>query len=503
MIYFSKNKKIANHANHANHANRGNSGNRKNSGMILSTTLVFGIIAISLIVILTSWFAVVFKTSQILIAREQAFHVAESGIEYYRWHLAHAPNDFTDGTGENGPYIHDVTDKDENVIGQFSLNIIPPTNGTTVVTIESTGTVLINPDVSRTVRVQLAKPSFAKYAFVSNSDMRFGEGTEVFGPIHSNGGIRFDGVAHNLVTSARADYDDPDHAGANEFGVHTHVVPVDPFPPADVPDRFEIFHVGRQFPVPAVDFGGMISNLAELKNQAQSGGGYFAESGGLGYRILLKTNGTFDLFRVTSLRAVPHSTCTNNQNQDGWGTWSVQNNTLLGNYSFPENGVIFLEDHVWVSGQIDNARLTIAAGRFPDITANRRNIIINDDLLYTNYDGRDVIGLIAQNNINVGLFSDTDLKIDAALIAQNGRIGRHYYRGPYSSNPGCSPHHAKSTITLYGMIATHSRYGFAYTDGSGYSIRNINYDANLLYGPPPQFPLTSDQYQTISWEELN
>jgi hypothetical protein len=52
------------------------------------------------------------------------------------------------------------------------------------------------------------------------------------------------------------------------------------------------------------------------------------------------------------------------------------------------------------------------------------------------------------------------------------------------------------------MIASSDRYGFAYTDNTGYATRIINYDANLLYGPPPSFPLTSDQYQTISWREV-
>jgi hypothetical protein len=57
-------------------------------------------------------------------------------------------------------------------------------------------------------------------------------------------------------------------------------------------------------------------------------------------------------------------------------------------------------------------------------------------------------------------------------------------------------------ITLYGMIATNLRYGFAYTDGTGYADRIIIYDSNLLYSPPPSFPLTSDKYTTISWEEI-
>jgi len=51
------------------------------------------------------------------------------------------------------------------------------------------------------------------------------------------------------------------------------------------------------------------------------------------------------------------------------------------------------------------------------------------------------------------------------------------------------------------MIGSSNRYGFAYTDNTGYQDRTIIYDANLLYGPPPSFPLTSDKYTTISWDE--
>ena len=52
----------------------------------------------------------------------QAFAIAEAGIEYYRWHLAHAPAGFQDGTGHAGPYVHNYYDKDGNQIGQFTLD---------------------------------------------------------------------------------------------------------------------------------------------------------------------------------------------------------------------------------------------------------------------------------------------------------------------------------------------------------------------------------------------
>lgn len=489
---------------------------RKNSnikdrkkGSLLIQAVVFGTISVIIIGALVSWAKVNISAGRVALYREQALQIAEAGVDYYRWHLAHAPTDYQDGTGTTGPYVHDFFDKDGVKIGTFTLEIIAPQLGFTLVKIKSTGRILEDPSVSRTIETGLAIPSLAKYAIASNSDIRFGEGTEVFGPIHSNGGIRFDGLAHNLVTSSKDSYDDPDHTGNNEFGVHTHLnIPVsngvnDTFRPNEapptnpVPARTDVFIAGRSFPVPAIDFLGFTSDLAQIKTNAQTSGRYFAGSGALGYRILFKTDDTFDLYRVNQITATPNN-CS--ENTTGWGTWSIRttggSQTFLANYAIPANGLIFVEDHVWVEGQINSARATVAAGRFPDNASTRPNIMINNNLLYTNYDGQDVIALISQGNITAGLSSANSYRVDAALVAQNGRVGRFHY----SSN--CGTGYQRSDITLYGMVASNQRYGFAYTDGTGYDERYIVYDANLLYGPPPSFPLTGDQYQIVSWKEL-
>jgi hypothetical protein len=431
--------------------------------------------------------------------KAQAFMTAEAGIEYYRWHLAHAQNDYKDGKTTSGPYVHQFKDKDGTVIGAFSLDITAPQTGSTVVTINSTGTVTANPDISKIIEAKMAIPSFAKYAAVIGGSVRFGEGTTLYGPIHSNGGIRMDGVAHNVVTSAVASYDDPDHSGGNEFGVHTHISPTDPLPPAAVPGRPDIFMTGRSFPVAPADFAGIIQDLSTMKTIASKSGSYWKASGARGYEIVLKTNDTYDLYKVTALVSAPNG-CTDSQNQTGWGTWSISNRSLVGNKPIPSSGVIFVEDNVWVSGQIATARVTIASGRFPDNASTRSSITVNSDLKYTSYTGAEVIALVAQQDINIGMVSADTLRIDAALMALNGRVGRFYYNPP-TSRSNCGPYHQRTLITSYGMIASNQRYGFAYTDDTGYVTRTIIYDANLLYGPPPSFPLTADFYTPIFWNE--
>lgn len=381
--------------------------NNYKSGSILVHAFVFGAISVVMIGALVSWASLNIKASKVGVYREQALQISEAGIDYYRWHLAHSPTDYYDGHGatSTGPYVHDFFDKDGAKIGTFSLEITPPRTGSTLVKIKSTGSVLSDPSAKRVIQVQLAKPSLAKFAVVANADMRFGEGTEVFGPIHSNGGIRFDGLAHNVITSAKDKYDDPDHIGNNEFGVHTHVVLPsktvnDTFraleaPPSSVQNRTDVFETGRQFPVPAVDFVGMTTDISKIKADAQSGGKYLSSSGANGYRIVLKINNTYDLYKVINLLVAPGG-CSNSLAQTGWGTWSIRttgsgNQTLVGNYPIPANGLIFVEDNVWVEGQINNARVTIAAGRFPDNPSNRPNIFVTSNLLYTNYTGKDVI----------------------------------------------------------------------------------------------------------------
>ncbi len=487
--------------------------NKKQNGFLLIGVLVFAAVSIVTITAFVSWATTSSKLARRVQSRESALQIAEAGIEYSRWYLAHYQTDYTLGNVGAGPYIYPFNDKDGNQIGTYTLTVTPPPTGSTLVKVKSTGATLADPTATRSINVNLAIPSLAKYSVLANADMRFGEGTIVYGPIHSNGGIRFDGVIWNQITSSKTSYDDPDHSGAVEFGVHTHVNtgstsvnnsfrPAEA-PPSTVANRSDVFKAGRTFPVPAVDFAGITNDLATIKTQAIASGRYFAASGYQGYQIILKTNDTFDLYRVTSLSAPP-SGCSDVTSDSTWGTWSIGAKTFLANYAIPANGLIFAEDNIWVEGQISSARVTIAAARFPDTVATRKNITVNNDLKYTNYDGTDVLSLIAQNNINVGLFSDTNLQIDGALVAQNGRIGRYYYDPP--TNGGgtnrCGVNVYRNSISLYGMLGTNGRYGFAYTDGTGYDDRTITYDTNLLYAPPPNFPLASDKYQIILWEEL-
>lgn len=492
---------------------------KKNKAQISVYILFFTALFVFILSGSTIWIYFYLNTISRSIDKIQAFYIAESGNEYYRWFLNHFPQDYTDGTGKPGPYVHTFYNRLGEAIGEFILNITPPETGSNVVYVYSKGKIYSNPSIEKNVFTILARPSLAKYAVAVDDNIRFGEGTVVYGEIHSNKGIRFDGKAYNLVKSSLIIYQDPDHEGCKEWAVHTHVPTTtypegDPCPdpsnpePSTIPYRPDVFVVGRKVGAPIIDFVGISADFYKLRDLAQKDGFYLPFAGDLryGYEIILKDNGTFDVYKVEDIVPQPKK-CEIYDTYEGYGnnnryihsTWSILTKTFLGNYPYPKNGIIFVEDNVWVSGKISDKKLLIVSAKLPDVPAQRTNIIINNDLTYTNYDGRDIIGLIAQRNINVGLKSEDELRIDGALMVQNGRVGRYYY------SEECGPEYKRTKITVYGSIITRRRYGFSWVSGnvwtSGYRDREIVYNNDLLYFPPPFFPLASEFYEIVKWQE--
>ncbi len=452
--------------------------------------------------------------------KEESLQIAEAGVYFYRWYLAHQVEGLTKkqvrqfwqsggAYGVDAPY-----EVDFQGVGKYSIEVDPPEANSTIVTVRSTGWTYKYPNIQKTLQVRFRQPSWSEYAVMCDSNIRFGSGTEIFGPVHSNGGIRFDGLTHNLMTSAVESYTDSDFDacnGANELGLHTCLAPADPPHPNSPPDRPDVFEVGRDFPVVAKDFDGVLADIADMKEVAgcSSNGSYcssdhIVSANGIyfnnrrqGRHIQLREDGTFRVRRVRTYHPIfNHITSYH-------GSWQT--------FSIPDNGVIFVEDNVWVEGKVNGKKVTIVAADLSGGTD--RNIFIEHDIEYTNYDGSDIIGLIAQGDIEVIRNSENNLQIDGALLAQNGRVGREYYSlrwvwwyGWWYCGCGqswCEDH--KDTITINGSIVTKQRYGFAWGDWcgrhTGYNTRNLNYDNNLLYNPPPYFP-TGVDYSIDLWEEL-
>lgn len=452
--------------------------------MLIPFAIVFGAILALILVGLLGYVSYRYEISLRQTAKSNALQAAEAGLNYYHWYVIHTLEGkssaqieaYWAGTPLGVPsYESQIKNQLGVPIAGYRIEVTPPDTGSTIIQVVITGWDLKRPSVERVLKARLRKPSWSEYSVIANDIMRFGPGTETWGPIHSNSGIHFDGIAHNLVTSHVIDtYWDPDY-GTYKPGIWTAL-----------PDESQVFLAGKEYPVGYKDFNRIGVDFGQMEDWSQpaEGGLYFPplSNHNCGYHIRLRADGTIRVSRVTSC---------------GSSTYRIVNESSYTTYQMPSNGLIFFEDNVWVDGIIDNKHLTIAAA---DLSGGASaNIYLHNDILYTNHDGRDILGLIAQNNITVGLYSDNDLHIDAALVAQIGRVGRDYYT--WLSSP---TYYIRDTITVNGAIATNRRYGFAWVCGgthcSGYRNRNIIYDNNLLYYPPPFFP-TGDHYSIDLWEE--
>jgi hypothetical protein len=481
----------------------------RQKGETIVLVLVFGFVFLIILSGITGLVLNQYKLSRQREAYNQALEIAEAGVNYYRWHLAHSPEDFCDGNSpgsENcqsppyGPFVHEYKDPEGGTIGTFSLKITPPSGCYSQIIIESTGKSSDFPNLERTISINYAKPSLARYAFLTNSNVWFGEDEELKGPFHSNGGIRMDGSQNSLSSSAKETYIcGPEH-GCSYWNCN------DPCSwTASGCQCPGIWGEGEggdlglwDFPVPAIDFALITRDLATLKEEAQSSGLYFSSSGKYGYHIDFVSSGGFNLYKVTRLKPKVWG-----WNMEEWvyESNSISKETFIGHYDLPNDcSPIFLEDNVWVSGDVQG-RATVVAAKLPETPSSMKKIIIHDNINYVDNDS--VLGLISQSDILIPLYSPTRLEIKAALLAQNGRVFRYYYPNwwwePYRT------YAIRDYIETYGSIITNKVWTFTWVDGygnvlSGYRETEMSYNPDLTYSPPPFFPVSGD-YEVFKWEE--
>ncbi len=504
---------------------------------VLSFIVLAGVLSVTLLTVIQNNLFVANNNAQ----RQQAFNIAEAGINYYLWHLSHNPTDFKDGQAMPatpdpelgyGPYVHNYIDDNARTTGTYTLWIKPQGNGSTIATVRSIGQVK-NTNTIRTVEAQLGVPSFASYVVNSDTALWFGNTETADGPVHSNQGIRMDGASTTDVTSANSTYvpsgqlggDGSSHTGV--WCKSTVVTPID----CTTRNKSD-----WRYPVASIDFNQITSSLCSMKKSAFAADSSTANlatqanacsqtpstrttsyipqrassyNAARGYLVQLNTDGTYDLYNVNG---------ENDQNTPYTSALTLQ--SVATNISIPSTGIIYVEDNVWIrTNPTFHGRVSIGAGRLA--TTNNARVVISDDVIYSAKDGSDVIGLIAEGDILVAPYAPPvggafNFEINAALISQSGKV--EYPVRYRSNNSRCTRGWVNSnqTFDFYGSVST--RLGWTWTwllggscgdavnnAGQGYITgilnNNTKYDYNLLYSPPPSFPLTST-YNILSWREV-
>jgi hypothetical protein len=468
-------------------------------GYLLILVLVFGAVFFMIISSFVTFIVTQGKLVSEKVQLATAGQIAEAGLNYYKWYLAHYPNDVTNGTGVPGPYIGVYNDPEGGAIGEYSLTVASTTYCGDVASIDvaATGYTYAQPGIKRVISARYARPTVAEFAFILNTDVWAGPDRIINGPYHSNGGIRMDGTNNSVVTSNVATWSCNSSFGcsptANRNGVFTTTGNA----------NAALF----DFPSAPINFAGLTVDLSSMKTRAQTKGGLYippSGAGAYGYRLVFNAIGTVSVYRITATTQYWGYTT-----EAGWLQERnvFTTNTLVNTYAISDScPLIYVEDKVWLEGTVKK-RVALAAADLTSAVINP-SIIIKDNILYTSATTSALLA-IAEKDVLLGVDVPNDITVNGIYIAQTGRYGRNHYEdgGGYVLPAGLLPYVIRNSETMNGTIVSNGRVGTQWTSGgvitSGFRDRYNTYDRNLIANPPPLVPNTSDVYEFSDWRDKN
>lgn len=476
---------------------------KRNAGYLLVMVLVFASI---FLFIISSFVGYVVTQNQVVNFRfeqQRATEIAESGLNYYKWFLAHYPGDFTNGTGLPGPYVQTYRDPEGTDIGEFSLEVASSTYCGNVASVEitSTGFTYQDPTAVAVVSARYTRPTVAEYSFINNAGVWFGDSRVITGPVHGNQGVKMDGFHNSTVGSGQATFD-----CTGSFGCTPTVNDVDGVFTASgnaSPGLFE-------FPVSPIDFAGLTIDLTTMKTNAQNAGIYYGPTGGFGYRLVFNGDETVDVFRVTNTNSYWAYSADEGWHQgernDITGQTQIANNLPVS----PECPVLFFEDKLWIEGVVSQK---LAVGAALNTVDPQTNIVIHNNVTYAPGSNAGLLA-IAQDDIDIGIDVPNNMIANGIYIAQNGRFGRnHYCQNDCSGTSGnqglpsvLDAYVSRDSLTRLGSVVSNLRVGTEWSNGSGNHIsgfrsRITSFDRDQVDNPPPLTPETSDVYEFKDWRQ--
>ncbi len=436
---------------------------------------------------LTSFVVFIVTQSRLIEQRvqfEQAGEIAEAGLNYFRWYLAHYPNAAT--TSVSGVY----NDPETGLVGNYSIAVSSTTycGDVSSLTVAVTGATAQAPQIRRTISARYAQPTVANYSFIINSNVWVGDDVQIIGPYHTNGGVRMDGSNNSTVSSGQSTWSCTPSYGCSptttQNGVFTTTANA----------NTALFN----FPTAPIDFAGLTVDLSQIQTKAEDVSGlYFGPTGRQGYHVIFLSDGRVEVRRVNSKRAEPSGFA--------WGYYmNILNSTsLIGTYNIPAScPVLFFEDQVWLEGTV-RGNITVAVADVDD-SAVDRSIILNNNILYGS--ATSSLLAIAEYDTVIPLVVPDNMTINGIYISQLGKFSRSYYNE--DDIPSAWDEYVKrNSLTINGTVVSNGRVGTKWVNGatyqSGFNYRYTSYDRNVVNTPPPYTPEISDVYEYSDWRDSN
>lgn len=452
-------------------------------------------------------------------ASAEALSLAEAGLEYYRWYLAHYPDD------AQSSYQFDYQDPEGGAAGTVTLEI----NGNrscgalTSVDIRSTGEPAGTQDVSKTLSARYARPSVGTFSYILNDSVWAGADRIILGPYHSNGGIRMDGSANAPVTSSVESWlCDGSAGGYGCTGASGNPSPGMKPGVFGAASNQELW----SYPTPQVSFEQMEADFGALRTTSQEYGIYYpryssgTNTGNVaywrGYHVVFNANNTVTIRRVQTPQSLSLAGRINSEDAaSDWARFTsggyASSFTTAGRENNPgetcssgvctvpipeDCGLLFFEDHIWVEGTIPSKVTLVAA--IPGEPVGTRNAYLRNNITYVSQDGSSGLTLIAARNVLISPDSPQDMMLNGIFIARGGAFGRNYYGAATQYEP-------RGTLTILGTTVSNKRTGTRWCGATdcpgGYQVRIDSYDRRIATDPPPFTPVVSNDYQFVDWRE--
>ena len=422
--------------------------------------------------------------------QQQAGDIAEAGLNYYKWYLAHNPGDVSGGGGPFDYFDIETSAK----IGEYELAISGKSycGQISSINVTSTGRTDANPDAKAIISATYKQPTVAEYSFINNEGVRFGDNRVITGPVHGNNWVQMDGAHNSFVGSGIPNY-------GSEGGVFTSAPPS---PSNATPSLFV-------YPIDPIDFTGLTIDLSQMRTSANADGIYYGPTSQDGYKVVFNSDGTVNVYTVqTSTSYWSYSTL------DGWhnGEYNyINDQTQIANNLpiDPDCPVLFFEDKLWIEGAI-NQKVAVGAGLNTSNTQN--NIVIDGNVTYVAGTNAGLVA-IAEDDIDVGIDVPTNMTANGIYIAQNGRFGRNRYcencwNGVtiFGLPWWLDQYVFRNSLTRSGSVISNLRGGTAWADAfgtqsSGFLIRDTSFDRDQVDDPPPLTPTTNDVYELQDWRQ--
>jgi len=441
--------------------------------------LVFGSI---FLIIVSSFISSIIAQSQVVEFRfqqQKAGDIAEAGLNYYKWYLAHNPGDISGGG------VYEFTDPELGRIGEYELSVTGNTycGEVSSVRVESTGRTDANPDAVAIISATYKQPTVAEYSFINNEGVRFGDNRVITGPVHGNNWVQMDGAHNSFVGSGIPNY-------GSEGGVFTSSPPD---PSNANPSLFV-------YPIDPIDFTGLTIDLSQMRTSADTDGIYYGPTSQDGYKVLFNGDSTVDIYTVRTWTDYSAYSATQNWHTGEYNYINSQTQIANDVPVDPDCPVLFFEDKLWIEGAIDQ-KVAIGAGLNSSNAQN--NIVIDGNVTYVAGSDAGLVA-IAEDDIDIGIDVPNNMTANGIYIAQNGRFGRNHYD---SSLPTVlDPYRYRNRLIRLGSVISNLRGGTSWSNPSGTMVsgfynRDTSFDRNQIDNPPPLTPSTNDVYELQDWRQ--